>query len=164
VESLYDNYLGRDEYDVRELTPDPFPYGFYGDYLNTPLVQAAIGAFQNFSTSSESVYEAFTATGDDNRESGTIEALQKLIKQNITVMLYAGDADYKFVFLESPLLEFMLIMLIAVIGWVARSSPMKLKLQDLIVPDIQIFRPRTQWSMDKSNNPRNSPLFGFTKV
>lgn len=25
VENLYDVYLKRDEYDVRELTPDPFP-------------------------------------------------------------------------------------------------------------------------------------------
>lgn len=94
VESLYDNYLDRDEYDMRELTPDPFPYSFYVDYLNTPEVQAAIGAYQNFSESSQAVYEAFTATGDDNRESGTIEAIRSLLKQGITVTLYAGDADY----------------------------------------------------------------------
>lgn len=83
---------------MRELTssdsPDPFPYEFYVDYLNTPSVQFAIGAYQNFSESSEAVYEAFTATGDDNRESGTIEAVRKLLKQGVTVMLYAGDADY----------------------------------------------------------------------
>lgn len=94
VENVYDIYLGRDEYDMRELTPDPFPYSFYVPYLNSPEVQAAIGAFQNFSESSEAVYEAFTATGDDNREYGTVSALRKLISQNVTVMLYAGDADY----------------------------------------------------------------------
>ena len=55
VESIYDNYLGRDEYDMRELEPDPFPYGFYVDYLNTPEVQKAIGAFVNFSESSSTV-------------------------------------------------------------------------------------------------------------
>lgn len=55
----------RDEYDVRELTPDPFPYSFYTSYLNTPEVQAAIGAYQNFTQSSNAVYNAFTATGDD---------------------------------------------------------------------------------------------------
>lgn len=82
---------------MRELKPDPFPYSFYVSYLNSPKVQAAIGAYQNFSESSNSVYQAFTATGDDNREIGTIEALRALIKQNVTVMLYAGDADYKFV-------------------------------------------------------------------
>lgn len=82
-------------YDVRELTPDPFPYRFYVDYLNTPQVQAAIGAYQNFSQSSQAVYGAFTATGDDSREIGTVKALGKLLKQGMTVMLYAGDADYK---------------------------------------------------------------------
>jgi len=87
--------LDRDEYDMRELNTDPFPYSFYVDYLNTPKVQAAIGAYQNFSESSEAVYEAFTATGDDNRESGTIEAIRSLLSQGVTVMLYAGDADYK---------------------------------------------------------------------
>lgn len=77
--------------------PDPFPYRYYVDYLNTPEVQAAIGAFQNFSESSEAVYQAFTATGDDNREYGTVEALKRLLDQGIYVFLYAGDADYKYV-------------------------------------------------------------------
>jgi hypothetical protein len=87
--------LARDEYDIRELTPDPFPYNFYVQYLNTPKTLAAIGAYQNFSESSEAVYEAFTATGDDDREVGTVEAIGKLLEQGVTVMLYAGDADYK---------------------------------------------------------------------
>jgi hypothetical protein len=95
VENIYDIYLGRDEYDMREIYPDPFPYGYYTDYLNTPELQAAIGAYQNFSMSSDAVGTAFAATGDDNREAGTIEALQKLIKQGINVVLFAGDADYK---------------------------------------------------------------------
>ncbi|KAL3424776.1 carboxypeptidase S1 [Phlyctema vagabunda] len=94
VESIYDIYLGRDEYDMRELTPDPFPYSFYVDYLNTPEVQSAIGAYQNFSESSNAVYAAFTSTGDDNREVGTIAAIKRLLNQGVTVMLYAGDADY----------------------------------------------------------------------
>lgn len=94
VESLYDNYLNRDEYDIRELQPDPFPYEFYVDYLNTASVQAAIGAFQNFSEGSNTVGTAFGTTGDDGRESHTIEDMRKLLKQNVTVLLYAGDADY----------------------------------------------------------------------
>jgi len=94
VESLYDVYLSRDEYDVRELTPDPFPYGFYVQYLNSPKVQAAIGAYQNFSESSNTDYNAFTATGDDDREYGTIEAVRKLLEQGIYVAMMAGDADY----------------------------------------------------------------------
>ncbi|KAJ5782956.1 Peptidase S10 serine carboxypeptidase [Penicillium paradoxum] len=94
VESLYGIYSGRDEYDVRELTPDPFPYTFYVDYLNTPKVQAAIGAYQNFSEYSITVGNAFWNTGDDDRESGTIEAVRKLLDAGVQVSLYFGDADY----------------------------------------------------------------------
>ncbi|KAI1075357.1 alpha/beta-hydrolase [Whalleya microplaca] len=93
VESVYDNVLGRDEYDMRELVPDPFPYGFYVDYLNTAAVQEAIGAFTNYS-SNGAVGEAFSSTGDDAREAGTIEALRYLVSKGVTVVLYAGDADY----------------------------------------------------------------------
>jgi carboxypeptidase C (cathepsin A) len=94
VENLYDIYLNRDEYDVRELMPDAFPYEFYVSYLNTPTVQAAIGAYQNYSESNNAVYYAFTATGDDDREGGTIEALRRLLQLDVNVVLYAGDADY----------------------------------------------------------------------
>jgi carboxypeptidase D len=94
VESLYDIYLNRDEYDMRELTPDPFPYGFYVAYLNTPKVQAAIGAYVNFSESSNAVGTDFGLTGDDGREVGTIEDVRLLLGDGVTVAMYAGDADY----------------------------------------------------------------------
>ncbi|KAK3937819.1 Alpha/Beta hydrolase protein [Diplogelasinospora grovesii] len=94
IENLYDLYLGRDEYDMRELTPDPFPYSFYDDYLNSPEVQAAIGAFVNFSDYNNAVGTNFGYTGDDGREVGTIEDLRSLVNDGITVALYAGDADY----------------------------------------------------------------------
>jgi hypothetical protein len=69
-----------------------FPYDYFVDYLNKPDVQKAIGAFQNFSTSSRTVSSAFGNTGDDDRESGTIEACQKLLDAGVQVMLYYGDA------------------------------------------------------------------------
>ncbi|TVY15452.1 Carboxypeptidase S1-like protein, partial [Lachnellula arida] len=94
VEEVLPDNTDRDEYDIRELQPDPFPYAFYVDYLNTPEVQKAIGAYQNYSESSNTVGNAFSVTGDDNREIGTIEALKKLLDQGIYVLLYAGDADY----------------------------------------------------------------------
>ncbi|KAK0625088.1 Alpha/Beta hydrolase protein [Bombardia bombarda] len=94
VEFPYDNFLGRDEYDMRELDPDPFPYGFYPDYLNTPKVQEAIGAYVNFSESNDAVGANFGTTGDDGREAGTVEAMRSLLKDGVTVALYAGDADY----------------------------------------------------------------------
>lgn len=94
IENFYDIYSGRDEYDMRELTPDPFPYSYYVEYLNTPEVQKAIGAFQNFSESSSTVGTAFGSTGDDDRESNTIEDCRKLLDAGVQVILYYGDADY----------------------------------------------------------------------
>ncbi|KAG9521606.1 putative carboxypeptidase 2, partial [Aureobasidium melanogenum] len=94
VESVLDIYALRDEYDIRELSPDPFPPTFYVDYLNSPMVQEAIGAYVNFSESSSAVSSAFGSTGDDDRQDGTIDALKSLVCGDITVVLYAGDADY----------------------------------------------------------------------
>lgn len=91
---MYDIYSGRDEYDFRELTPDPFPYSFYVNYLNTPTVQSAIGAFQNYSESSNTVGTAFGTTGDDGSEMNTVEDLALLLQQNVSIMMYFGDADY----------------------------------------------------------------------
>ncbi|KAI9845324.1 MAG: hypothetical protein M1837_004946 [Sclerophora amabilis] len=94
VESILSEISNRDEYDIRELMPDPFPYAFYLDYLNTPDVQSAIGAFQTFSESSPTVSTAFEATGDDSRELGTVKALGSLLKHGVNIVLFHGDADY----------------------------------------------------------------------
>jgi carboxypeptidase C (cathepsin A) len=94
VENIYDVVLNRDEYDMRELMPDPFPYNFYVDYLNTPHVQQAIGAFVNFSDSNTAVGNAFGTTGDDGRKLQTVADMLKLIEANLTVIMYTGDADY----------------------------------------------------------------------
>jgi len=94
VESVLDNIANRDEYDVRELQPDPFPPTFYVDYLNTPSVQTALGAYTNFSESSPTVGNAFGSTGDDDRVDGTIGDMRALVTDNLTVVMYAGDADY----------------------------------------------------------------------
>lgn len=94
VEGFFDDIPQRDEYDLRELSPDPFPYSFYVDYLNTAKVQEAIGAYTNFTESSNTVGQAFSLTGDDGRELGTVKAVQSLLKRGIAVALYAGDADY----------------------------------------------------------------------
>ncbi|KAF3762618.1 alpha/beta-hydrolase [Cryphonectria parasitica EP155] len=94
VEAVLDDAADRDEYDIRELQPDPFPYEFYVDYLNTPEVQAAIGAFVNFTEGSDYVGDAFGSTGDDDREDGTLEAVRELVSQGVYVVHYAGDADY----------------------------------------------------------------------
>ncbi|MCJ1457427.1 hypothetical protein MMC28_007795 [Mycoblastus sanguinarius] len=94
VESIYDIVLGRDEYDIRELEPDPFPPEFYVAYLNTGYVQSSIGAYVNFTEYSAAVGDAFNTTGDDGREDGTVEDMLELLESGITVMMYTGDADY----------------------------------------------------------------------
>ncbi|KAK4550531.1 hypothetical protein LTR36_000110 [Oleoguttula mirabilis] len=94
IEAPLDNIPDRDEYDIRELQPDPFPYTFFSDYLNTPKVQQAIGAYVNYSESSSTVSAAFGSTGDDDREEGTVKDVRKLVEQGVYVVQYAGDADY----------------------------------------------------------------------
>lgn len=86
--------LGRDEYDIRQLAPDPFPYPFYQDYLNTPQVQKAIGVYTNYTKSNPLVARAFRGTGDDARDVHVADDLRFLLGRNVTVALYAGDADF----------------------------------------------------------------------
>lgn len=99
IEATYDDITGRDEYDIRELSPDPYPYTTFVAYLNTPKVQQALGAYQNFSYAitnlgGGTVSEAFGATGDDAKELGIIADIQALLKKGIYVLAMHGDADY----------------------------------------------------------------------
>ncbi len=94
VENIYDVYTGRDEYDIRELMPDPFPPGFYAQYLNQQHVLQAIGAFVNYTESSNTVSNAFATTGDDGRILTTVSDMKRLLDQNVSVTMYTGDADY----------------------------------------------------------------------
>ncbi|KAK4552518.1 hypothetical protein LTR86_010362 [Recurvomyces mirabilis] len=99
IEAIYDTVTGRDEYDIRELSPDPFPYTNFVAYLNTEKVQKAIGAYTNFTYAvtnlgAGTTATAFGTTGDDARELGIIAANQKLLKQGVSILQYAGDADY----------------------------------------------------------------------
>lgn len=93
VENVFDVVSSRDEYDARELSPDPFPYNGYVDYLNSAKVQKAAGLTTNYSDSTVYVGNAFSTTGDDARESMTIEDIRKLLKSGVSVTLWAGDAD-----------------------------------------------------------------------
>ena len=107
VEYLYDTVTERDEYDLRELTPDPFPPTNFVAYLNKPEIQKAIGAFTNFSYSttnlgSGTVATAFGTTGDDARNFDIIEKNRNLVEQGVYVVHYAGDADYNCNWVCSP--------------------------------------------------------------
>lgn len=94
VEALLGLYAHRDEYDVRELSSDPFPYENYVAYMNTEKVQKSIGAFQNYSESSAIVAGSFMRTGDDSLRSGAVKHLRTVLGEGVKVALYAGDADY----------------------------------------------------------------------
>lgn len=94
VEYIYDNNLNRDEDDLRYIAPDPFPPEYYVDYLNTPHVQAAIGAFVNYTEFSAATEMAFTSTGDDDRQIGAVAAVKRILDSNVTLIMYTGDADY----------------------------------------------------------------------
>ena len=94
VENIFDTYAARDEYDSRELAPDPFPPEFYVDYLNTPEVQKAIGSYINYTESNNAVSFSFGTTGDDARRLSIISDMKKLVDQGVTVVMYTGDADY----------------------------------------------------------------------
>jgi hypothetical protein len=67
VQDVYNRELHRDEYDSRERAPSPFPYYNYEEYLNSPLVLEALGAYQNYTDLSKVVANAFYLTGDDGR-------------------------------------------------------------------------------------------------
>lgn len=92
--ALFEKASKRDLYDIRERTPDPFPYGAYARYLNTREVQEAVGAYQNYTDTSGIVAAAFERTGDDGRRAGSLKSLRELLDRGTRVTLFAGDADY----------------------------------------------------------------------
>lgn len=91
VEDLW-NDIDRDYYDIRQTAKDPFPYNSYTEYLNKPHVQKAIGAAQTYLDASNPITFAFWDTGDWARS--TLSYISNLLRNDITVTLYAGDADY----------------------------------------------------------------------
>lgn len=85
----------RDDNDVREMDPSPFPNEFYSEYLQLDSVRKAIGAKQTYIELNPTVGAAFESTGDDSRDFGIPEILRDMVRRGIRVTLYAGDADYE---------------------------------------------------------------------
>jgi carboxypeptidase C (cathepsin A) len=85
----------RDRYDIRYLKPNPFPPASYARrYLNSEKVQQAIGAYVNFTYSSNFIFNGFLATGDTVRNLSIIEDMQNLVARKVPLLLFYGDADY----------------------------------------------------------------------
>lgn len=62
-----------------------YPPETYVRYLNNPAVQAAIGAYVNFTEQAVAVAAAFNITGDDGRLDGTTTDVLALVEQGVTV-------------------------------------------------------------------------------
>jgi hypothetical protein len=84
---------GRSVYDISHLLPDSFPPSTYLEYLNTPDFQAAIGSPVNYTETNYQVVNAFTSTGDYERQ-GLIPNIATLLNAGIRVGFMYGDRDY----------------------------------------------------------------------
>ncbi len=62
-----------------------YPSENYVRYLNNPTVQAAIGAYVNYTEQSTAVAMAFNTTGDDGRLDGTTNDVSALLEQGVAV-------------------------------------------------------------------------------
>jgi len=91
MEPYYD--AGRSVYDISHYLPDAFPPSTYLEYLNTPAFQEAIGSPVNYTETNYQVVDAFTATGDYERES-FVPAIAALLNSGVRVGLMYGDRDY----------------------------------------------------------------------
>ncbi|USP80501.1 carboxypeptidase s1 [Curvularia clavata] len=93
VESPYYYYSGRGTYDIRHPQDDPTPPSNYGDYVNLPEIQQALGVTLNYTSSNTPIYYAFQNTGDFIFPNFRLD-LEYLLDQGVRVSLAYGDADY----------------------------------------------------------------------
>ncbi|KAI9804428.1 MAG: hypothetical protein M1825_001327 [Sarcosagium campestre] len=93
VEGPYIDRSGRGYYDIAHFDPDPFPPNYFVGFLNQHWVQAALGVPVNYTISVNSVYYAFSSTGDYPR-GGFLEDLAYILDAGIKVAFMFGDRDY----------------------------------------------------------------------
>ncbi|KAJ5908407.1 hypothetical protein N7495_001089 [Penicillium taxi] len=96
VEGAYVEYSDRGYYDITHKNPDPFPPPYFLGFLNKNWVQSALGVPINYTESIDSVYKAFTSTGDYPRSDvhGYLHDLGYVLDSGIKVALVYGDRDY----------------------------------------------------------------------
>jgi carboxypeptidase C (cathepsin A) len=90
----YEQYSGRDAYDIRYLKPSPFPSSRSVAFLNNATIQKAIGAYTNYTATSEFVENAYLGTGDDMKVLDIMDDIRSLVKRGVMVLLYFGDSDF----------------------------------------------------------------------
>jgi carboxypeptidase C (cathepsin A) len=84
---------GRSVYDISHFLPDSFPPSLYLEYLNSATFQAAIGTPINYTATNYQVVDAFTSTGDYERQAYVPE-IAALLNSGIRVGFMYGDLDY----------------------------------------------------------------------
>lgn len=88
----YYSYSGRGAYDIRAPPGIPPIDPLFG-YLNLPTVQNAFGVNLNWTPANEEVYYAFQQSGDTVYPNA-LASLNRLLDEQVRVVLYAGDSDY----------------------------------------------------------------------
>lgn len=81
-----------DVYDIRSGSVDPNPPETYVAYLQRADIMKAIGAQTTYGECPDAPYDGFAKTGDDARS--MMEPLSAVVQSGITVLMWAGDADY----------------------------------------------------------------------
>ena len=97
VEGGYSNFSTKSYYDIGAQSSLNFPPSFYLGYLSNADVQRALGVPINYTESTNSVSEAFYATGDyarGGRYGGYLENIGYLLNHGVKVALMYGDRDY----------------------------------------------------------------------
>lgn len=97
VEGQYVINSGRNYYDIASPDADPFPRPYFLGFLSQNWVQAALGVPINYTESTNSVYSAFSDTGDYARvdiHGGQLADIAYLLDRGIKVNLMFGDRDY----------------------------------------------------------------------
>jgi len=79
-------------YDVRKKSYPKFPPQTYEKYLQQPAIMKKIGAGKKFNECPRTVQQRFSKTGDDSRN--YIPVIESLLSKNVTVLIWAGDADW----------------------------------------------------------------------
>ncbi|KAH8886329.1 carboxypeptidase-like protein S1 [Thozetella sp. PMI_491] len=92
AEAPAENNNDFDVYDIREPSNDPYPPETYVTYLQSSAVVKAIGAQTTYGECPDAPYNKFASTGDDFRT--FLPALSKVVQSGITVLIWAGDADW----------------------------------------------------------------------
>ncbi|KAL6407480.1 carboxypeptidase S1 [Ilyonectria robusta] len=92
IESPLEALADFDVYDIRASSDDAFPPETYATYLQTSAVMKAIGAQSTYGECPSAPYNKFMASGDRGRS--FLHTLSQVIDSNITVLIWAGDADW----------------------------------------------------------------------